>query len=71
MVVPVTVRVALVDTNTFPTDAVIVHTPFDGTKMFAVVGEFTGDDCVQVWYGVYGPGLVLTPSGVDWTNVAY
>ena len=39
--------------------------------MFADVGRMTGVSAVHVVYGVYGPGLVLTVSGVDWTNVAY
>jgi hypothetical protein len=70
MVVPTTVKLAPDDTNTFPTDAVIKHTPFEGTKILAEVAKVTGDDDVHVWYGVHGGGLLSTSSGIDWTNVA-
>lgn len=70
MVAPATIKLAPGETNTLPTDAVIEHAPLEGTKIFAEVGKVTGDDDVQVWYGVGGEGLFLTVSGMDWTNVA-
>lgn len=48
IVVLTTVRFAPEDTNTFPTDAVITHTLLEGTKIFAEVGEVTGDEDVHV-----------------------
>ncbi|HMB67282.1 MAG TPA: hypothetical protein VKM96_04980 [Candidatus Bathyarchaeia archaeon] len=69
-----TVRLAPVDTNTFPTDAVITHTPLTGTMMFPEYGDVI--DPLHVTKGFEGEHPMgefvqdVTVSGIDWTYVA-